>query len=67
MEIISTDQVESIHQASLRILSETGLRVESKAALALLTDLRADIDHENMHVRFDPALIEEMLEGLAVQ
>jgi len=64
MEIISTDQVETIHQASLRILSETGLRVESKAALALLTDLRADIDHENMHVRFDPDLIEEMLEGI---
>ncbi len=64
MEIISADQVEAIHQASLRILRETGLRVESKTALALLTDLRADVDIENRHVRFDPDLIEEMLEGI---
>lgn len=67
MEILSADQVESIHRASLRILSEIGLRVESKAALALLTDIRAEVDHENMHVRFDPALIEEMLEGIPSQ
>ncbi len=64
MEILSADQLETIHRASLRILKETGLRVESKAALELLTDLRADVDHENMLVRFDPALVEEMLEGI---
>ena len=64
MEILSADQVEAIHQASLRILKETGLRVESKVALELLTDLRAEVDHENKHVRFDPELIEEMLQGI---
>ena len=64
MEILSTDQLETLHQASLKILRDIGLRVESPTALKLLTDLRADVDHDNHHVRFDPALVEEMLEGL---
>jgi trimethylamine--corrinoid protein Co-methyltransferase len=64
MEIISADQVETIHRASLEILRDIGLRVESPTALKLLTDLRADVDHANCHVRFDPALIEESLLNL---
>jgi len=64
MEIISADQVETIHRASLKILSDIGLRVESPTALKLLTDLRADVDHDTGQVRFDPALIEELTTGL---
>ncbi len=64
MEIISADQVETIHRASLRILRDIGLRVESPTALKLLTDLRADVDHDNCHVRFDPELIEEVIQDL---
>ena len=64
MEIISADQVETIHQASLKILSEIGLRIESKTALNLLTDVRADVDHASGQVRFDPALIEELMQGI---
>ena len=64
MEIISSDQVETIHQASLEILRDIGLRVENPTALKLLTDLRAEVDHDKAHVRFDPALIEETLQDL---
>jgi len=64
MEIISSDQLETIHRASLKILRDIGLRVESPTALKLLTDLRADVDHDNCHVRFDPALIEEVIRDL---
>ena len=64
MEIISADQIETIHQASLKILSEIGLRIESKTALKLLTDIRADVDHASGQVRFDPALIEELMLGI---
>jgi trimethylamine--corrinoid protein Co-methyltransferase len=67
MEIISADQVETIHQASLEILRDIGLRVENATALKLLTDLRADVDHDNFHVRFDPALIEESLRDLPTE
>jgi len=64
MEIISADQVETIHRASLEILRDIGLRVESATALKLLTDLRADVDHDLCHVRFDPALVEELIRDL---
>ncbi|MCP4471159.1 MAG: trimethylamine methyltransferase family protein [Gammaproteobacteria bacterium] len=64
MEIISADQVETIHRASLEILRDIGLRVENATALKLLTDLRADVDHANCHVRFDPALVEELTSDL---
>ncbi len=64
MEILSADQVESIHQASLRVLRDIGIRVESETALRLLKDVRADVDKDNRHVRFDPELVEELILGL---
>lgn len=48
MEIISADQVESIHQASLKILRDIGLRVESDTALKFLTDVTAEGDKETV-------------------
>jgi len=56
--------VETIHRASLEILRDIGLRVESPSALKLLTDLRADVDHDTGQGRFDPALIEELITDL---
>ena len=56
--------METIHQASLQILRDIGLRVESNTALRLMTDLRADVDRATGRVRFDPALIEEALTGV---
>ena len=67
MEILSADQIESIHQASLKILRDIGLRVESKIALQLLTDIRAEVDKEARQVRFSPDLIEELITGLPTE
>ena len=67
MEILSADQLETIHQASLNILRDIGLRVENPTALKLLTDARADVDHDNCHVRFDPALVEELIQDLPTE
>ncbi len=64
MEILSDDQIESIHQASLRILRDIGLRVESQTALDLLTDVRAQVDRSTGQVRFDPDLVEELINDL---
>ncbi len=64
MEILSADQVEAIHQASLKILRDIGIRVESETALKLLKDLRAEVDNSSKHVRFEPDLVEEMIRGL---
>jgi trimethylamine--corrinoid protein Co-methyltransferase len=64
MELISADQVEAIHHASLRVLRDIGMRVNDAPSLALMEEIGADVDRANYRVRFDPALVEEMMAGL---
>ena len=52
MAIISADEVESIHRASLKVLSEIGMDFNLPEARDLLKKAGADISGER--VRFDP-------------
>jgi trimethylamine--corrinoid protein Co-methyltransferase len=61
LEILSEDQVEAIHEASLQILEEMGLEFMSSEALELLKRAGAEVDFSTQMVRFDRALIEEYL------
>jgi trimethylamine--corrinoid protein Co-methyltransferase len=67
LELISADQVEVIHHASLRVLRDIGIRVNDAPALALFQGIGADVDHGENHVRMDPALVEDMLTGLPAE
>jgi trimethylamine--corrinoid protein Co-methyltransferase len=64
LEIISQDQIETIHHASLRILKEIGLTVIDPDSRHRLKDIGCDVDENNQRVRFDPALVEELITGL---
>ncbi|MBT4889150.1 MAG: methyltransferase, partial [Rhodospirillales bacterium] len=64
IEVLTKDQVEAIHHASLRILKETGMRVTEAGARQKLKAVGCDVDESTQMVRFDPALVEEMLTGL---
>ena len=59
VELISDDQVEAIHQASLKLLSETGLDVLNEDARAVMKKAGADVRDGEERVRFDPDLINE--------
>jgi trimethylamine--corrinoid protein Co-methyltransferase len=59
--LISADEVESIHHASLRLLSEIGMEVMHDESRALLKSAGADVDESTQRVRFDPAMIEEKI------
>ena len=59
LEILSDDQVEAIHEASLRILEEMGLEFMSPQALDLLKRAGADVNFDTQMVRFDRALIQD--------
>lgn len=59
--VVSDDQLEAIHEASLRVLRETGMVFLHPTALAMWAEAGADVDGER--VRFDPALIEELVAG----
>ena len=52
---VSDDELESIHQASLRVLSETGIDFLDETARRQLAEAGADVDGDR--VRFDPDLI----------
>ncbi|MBT6205868.1 MAG: trimethylamine methyltransferase family protein [Rhodospirillaceae bacterium] len=56
-QIVSDDQIEAIHQASLRVLAEQGMEVLHEPARALLKREGATVEGDN--VLFDPAMIEE--------
>ena len=57
--IISDDEVESIHRTSLQVLAEVGMDFMHDEARALWKMAGAKIDGER--VRFDPAMIEELV------
>jgi trimethylamine--corrinoid protein Co-methyltransferase len=61
VEILSADQVEAIHQASLRILSEIGMEVLGDRALDAFTRAGARVDRLSRSVRLDPDEVEALV------
>ncbi|SDR42026.1 trimethylamine---corrinoid protein Co-methyltransferase [Rhizobiales bacterium GAS191] len=62
--IVSEDQLEAIHQASLTILAEIGMDILHDEAKVILKGAGADVDPNSDRVRFDKGLIESVV-GLA--
>jgi trimethylamine---corrinoid protein Co-methyltransferase len=60
--LLTRDQCEAVHQASLEILRRTGARVDHPRALSLLRDSDAVVTGDNV-VRFPPALVAWALAG----
>jgi trimethylamine--corrinoid protein Co-methyltransferase len=58
-ELLSADEIESIHQASLGVLAEIGMDFALPEARAILARAGATVSGER--VRFDPAMIEETI------
>ncbi len=61
LEVLSADQVEAVHGASLRILSEIGLECLGDDVLDALAGVGAMVDRETRRVRLDPAQVEELV------
>jgi trimethylamine--corrinoid protein Co-methyltransferase len=67
VEILSADQVEAIHDASLAILRDIGMEVLGATALDLFAQAGARLDREDGargpagRVRLDPAQVEELV------
>ncbi len=57
IEQFSAEQIETIHERSLTILSEFGLRVLSDEARDIFKKAGAEIDEEDRRVRFDPEMV----------
>ena len=59
LEILSAEQVEQIHQASLKLLHQHGLRVLHKGARERLALAGAEVDESTQMVRLAPELVME--------
>lgn len=59
VRVLTDDQLDAIHRASLRILSETGLDFLHPEAISMLASAGARVDGER--VRLDPDLIDSAL------
>jgi trimethylamine--corrinoid protein Co-methyltransferase len=62
MEVLSADQIEAIHETSLRILENLGIEVMSDRALEILRAAGADVDASSKVVRLDRALVQRALD-----
>jgi trimethylamine--corrinoid protein Co-methyltransferase len=61
VDIVSMDELESIHQAGLEVLADIGMDILHDEAKALLREAGADVDKGSDRVRFDPALVESKI------
>ncbi|MEA2632710.1 MAG: trimethylamine---corrinoid protein Co-methyltransferase [Chloroflexota bacterium] len=61
VEILSADQIETIHLASLRILAEIGVEVLGDRALDAFARAGATVDRLARNVRFDPGQVEALV------
>jgi trimethylamine---corrinoid protein Co-methyltransferase len=60
-EILSSDEIESIHEASLRVLSELGMDFLDPEAREALRAAGAETSPDSQRVRFDPAMVTERI------
>src|SRR5574337_2073363 len=64
LDLLSKDELESIHAAALTVLKEIGIDFLHDGARAMLRQAVADVEATSRRVRFDPALVEAHI-GLA--
>jgi trimethylamine---corrinoid protein Co-methyltransferase len=62
LELLSEEQYQAIHRATLDVLQNTGIRIEHERALKLLEKNDCSVDYGNMRVRFPPSLVEACLQ-----
>ena len=61
LEVLSADQVEAIHLASMDLLENQGMRVLHEGARALLAKAGASVNNDSQMVRFDRAMVLEQV------
>jgi trimethylamine--corrinoid protein Co-methyltransferase len=60
-KIMSDGEVEQIHQATLTVLQEAGVKFPSQKALNIFADAGADVDHTTQIVKISPDLLSAAL------
>ncbi|HEY7565392.1 MAG TPA: trimethylamine methyltransferase family protein [Acidimicrobiia bacterium] len=61
IDVLTADQIEAVHLASLRILSDIGMDFLHPEALSIFAEHGAQVESGTQRVRFDPAWVEEKI------
>lgn len=61
VEILDPDQLDAIHDNSIRILSDIGIKVLDPESRSILKAVGCSVDESTEVVRFDPDLVEEFV------
>ena len=61
VDLASAEALELIHQASLQVLAETGIRVLHDGARVIMKEAGAEVDDSTQQVRFAAELIEQKI------
>ena len=61
VEFLSKDEIETIHSASLELLTTVGIKVDDDEVRNLLRDNGADVDHDTRFVKIPENLLKEKL------
>ena len=62
IQTLSLDDLNRIHQATLNILAETGVRFPSQRALDIFAEYGADVDVDRQIVKIQPGILESALD-----
>ena len=61
LNLLSQDEIETIHESSIKILETAGIRTMSHKALDILRDAGAKVDYDKNHATIPRAIVEEAL------
>lgn len=67
VDIASTDEIEALHEASLRLLRDTGIAVLHDEARERMRRAGAQIGADGIRVHFDPELIQQLISTVPSQ
>jgi trimethylamine--corrinoid protein Co-methyltransferase len=67
IEPLSTDEIESIHQASLRVLAELGMKVTDLEARKIYAEGGARVDDNEEMVYLDPEMVAEVIKTVPAE
>jgi trimethylamine--corrinoid protein Co-methyltransferase len=63
LEILSSEEILQIHEATLKVLSETGIHIDSSLAMKLFSEAGAQIDYKRKIIKIPKSLVEKSLDS----
>ncbi|RLE59979.1 MAG: hypothetical protein DRN53_06580, partial [Thermoprotei archaeon] len=61
LKLLSKDDVEAIHEASLRILEEIGVQIPNKEIVSVLRNVGCEVDHKTWTTKIPSSMVIEMV------